>query len=344
MIGGATGQIGDPKDSGERDLKPLAEIEHNKRCLSEQYEQVFGQTSKGGLKLTMVDNLDWFKDIGYIDFIRQIGKEFSMTQLLDREFVKSRIGEGGSGISYAEFSYSLIQGYDFLHLYRTYGVDLQVCGADQFGNCTSGMHLIRKLEDGKANVWSMPLVIDKVSGKKFGKSEGNAIWLDKNKTSVFNFYQFWLNVDDIQVEEFLKIYTLIMPEELEELMAGHAVDPTQRLAQKYLAREVTRIVHGDADAANVVKITTVLFDGGKVAELSAEEIELLAREIPSAKLGRDIVDVLVSSGEASSKGEARRLIASGAISVDGVKVAAPTFVLEQPAIVKKGKNRFILVM
>ena len=198
LVGGATGQIGDPKENGERDLKTLDEVEHNKKCIKEQIERVIlaGKSvaeDYSATELTMVDNYDWFKNINYLEFLREVGKVFSMTQLLDRQFVQNRIGEGGCGISYAEFSYTLIQGYDFLHLYREYGVDLQLCGADQFGNCTSGIHLIKRLEDGKADAWSTPLVIDPVTGRKFGKSEGNAIWLASsdngsgNYTSIFDF-------------------------------------------------------------------------------------------------------------------------------------------------------------
>ena len=178
LVGGATGQIGDPKENGERDLKTLDEVEHNKNCIREQIERVIkaGKEGEGEeAELTMVDNLDWFSKINYLDFLRGVGKAFSMTQLLDRQFVQNRIGEGGSGISYAEFSYTLIQGYDFLHLYREHGVSLQLCGADQYGNCTSGIHLIKRLEDGKADVWSTPLVIDPVTGRKFGKSEGKSL-------------------------------------------------------------------------------------------------------------------------------------------------------------------------
>ena len=173
LVGGATGQIGDPKENGERDLKSLDEVEHNKKCIREQIERVIN-VGDGNVKdfktpgLTMVDNYDWFKDMNYLSFLREVGKAFSMTQLLDRQFVQNRIGEGGSGISYAEFSYTLIQGYDFLHLYREYGVNLQLCGADQYGNCTSGIHLIKRLEDADADVWSTPLVIDPVTGRKFG--------------------------------------------------------------------------------------------------------------------------------------------------------------------------------
>ena len=211
LVGGATGQIGDPKENGERDLKTLDEVEHNKKCIKAQIERVVNAEN-----VTMVDNYDWFREMKYLDFLREVGKAFSMTQLLDRQFVQNRIGEGGGGISYAEFSYTLIQGYDFLHLYREHGVSLQLCGADQYGNCTSGIHLIRRLENGDADVWSTPLVIDPVTGRKFGKSEGNAVWLaatdngSGNYTSIFDFYQFWLNQPDEAVESLIKIYTLYL--------------------------------------------------------------------------------------------------------------------------------------
>lgn len=178
LVGGATGQIGDPKDNSERELKPLSEVEHNKVHIKKQISQIIKTN-----RVTMVDNYDWFKQINYLDFLREVGKAFSVTQLLDRQFVQNRIGAGGAGISYAEFSYTLIQGYDFLYLYRKYGIDLQLCGADQYGNCTSGIHLIKRLENSDADVWSTPLVIDPVSGRKFGKSEGNAIWLAKTDNS-----------------------------------------------------------------------------------------------------------------------------------------------------------------
>lgn len=239
LVGGATGQIGDPKENGERDLKSLDEVEHNKKCIAEQMRRVFRQDD-----IRVVDNYDWFKEMKYLEFLREVGKAFSMTQLLDRQFVQNRIGEGGSGISYAEFSYTLIQGYDFLHLYRKHGINLQLCGADQFGNCSSGIHLIKRLEGAKADAWSTPLIIDPVTGRKFGKSEGNAIWLDSKKTSIFDFYQFWLNQTDEAVEYLLKIYTLLEKDEVEEIMAKHQTNPGQREAQKALARGVTEVVHG----------------------------------------------------------------------------------------------------
>ena len=379
LVGGATGQIGDPKENGERELKALDEVEHNKKCIKEQVERVIKNTSSrhaparpssrgsgaqsapvvaDGLELvfsnhtesvTMVDNLDWFRDMKYLDFLREVGKAFSMTQLLDRQFVQNRIGEGGSGISYAEFSYTLIQGYDFLHLYREHGVDLQLCGADQYGNCTSGIHLIRRLEDGKADVWSTPLVIDPVTGRKFGKSEGNAVWLASsdngsgNYTSIFDFYQFWLNQPDESVEYLIKIYTLLGKDEIESILAEHAKAPEKRVAQKALAFGATSVVHGKEAAEAVENLTRVLFSRETdFAEFAEDEILEFAKFLPVEKKGVMLVDALVANGLAESKKKAREFISQGAVSINGSKVRDDVEI-KQTALIKKGKNKFIVV-
>ena len=336
LAGGATGQIGDPKETGERELKPLEEVERNKRAIARQMSQVVQSPD-----LVMVDNLDWFREIKYLDFLREVGKAFSMTQLLDRQFVQARIGEGGSGISYAEFSYTLIQGYDFLHLYRTYGIDLQLCGADQYGNCASGIHLIRRLEGATADAWSTPLVIDPVTGRKFGKSEGNAIWLDAGKTSIFDFYQFWLNQPDEAVEKLLKIYTLLGPEEVRSVMAEQAEHPERRVAQRALARGATEVVHGRERADAVEALSAQLF-GGDLAELTADEISEFGEYLATVRKGAGLVEALVATGLASSKSEARKLMAAGAIAVNGVKVRED-LELTQVALLKRGKNKFAVV-
>ncbi|MBQ3274873.1 tyrosine--tRNA ligase [Candidatus Saccharibacteria bacterium] len=342
LVGGATGQIGDPKENGERDLKSLEEVEHNKKCIRAQVKRIIDSEN-----VTLVDNLDWFKDINYLSFLREIGKSFSMTQLLDRQFVQNRIGSGGSGISYAEFSYTLIQGYDFLHLYRDRGISLQLCGADQYGNCTSGIHLIKRLENADADVWSTPLVIDPVTGRKFGKSEGNAIWLaasdngSGNFTSIFDFYQFWLNQPDTSVEYLLKIYTLLDKPELEEILKKHAEAPELRLAQKALAKGATEVVHGEVATARVIEMTEKLFD--RSFQVSDKDLESFADLLPTAPLGVNIVDDLVSTGLASSKAEARKFIKAGAVSLNGEKVLEETRVVNAPALLKKGKNKFALV-
>ena len=308
----------------------------------------------------MVDNYDWFKDMNYIDFLRTVGKAFSMTQLMDRKFIQSRMGEGGSGISYAEFSYTLIQGYDFYHLYRQYGVDLQLCGADQYGNCASGISLIRKFAGEEANVWSTPLIIDPVSGRKFGKSEGNAVWLagetvklpeevakaegvdySQNFTSVFDFYQFWLNQADSAVEYLLKIYTIYDKETIENVLAKHAVDPSQRIAQKALAKGATEVVHGKEAAEAVINLSEKLFQ--KDVEFSDKDIEQAALILPTKPISVSLVDDLVETGLASSKKEARQFIKSGAVSINGAKITDESKVTNAPAILKRGKNKFAVV-
>ena len=344
LVGGATGQIGDPKENGERDLKTLDEVEHNKSCIKSQIERVINSQN-----ITMVDNYDWFKNINYLDFLREVGKAFSMTQLLDRQFVQNRIGDGGSGISYAEFSYTLIQGYDFLHLFREHGVSLQLCGADQYGNCTSGIHLIKRLENADADVWSTPLVIDPNTGRKFGKSEGNAIWLAStdngsgNYTPIFDFYQFWLNQPDSSIEYLLKIYTLLDKPAIESILEQHFASPEQRLAQKTLARCATEIVHGKENAEAIESLTNLLFDRATdFTSFSSDEILEFANFLPTAPRGLSLVDILTTTNLAESKKKAREFIAAGAISINGNKVTED-ITISQIAIIKKGKNKFAIV-
>lgn len=336
LVGGATGMIGDPKDNEERQIKSKQDIEKNKAAIAKQYSQIFE-----GIPFDLVDNYDWFKDIGYLDFLRDIGKQFSMTQLLDRDFVQARIGEGSTGISYAEFSYSLIQGYDFLHLFREKGVTLQIGGSDQWGNMISGVPLIRKLEGGEAHVCTLPLVLNKSTGRKFGKSEEGTVWLDSEQTSPYKFYQFWLNSDDEGVAEYIKIYTLITPGEFEKLISEFEKVPQERAAQKYLAYEVTKLVHGEAVASSAKKVTDTLFGSSGISDLSNDDLDMLANEIPSCTAG-SVLESLTQSGVVASNSEARRMIEGGAISVNGKKISEDQTV-EKPSIIKKGKNTFILV-
>lgn len=339
LVGGATGMIGDPDGrKDEREIRNADTVAHNVECISAQYRRVFE-----GRDFHLVDNADWFRNINYIDFLYKVGKHMSMTQLLDREFVQARIGEGGSGISYAEFSYSLMQGYDFLHLFREYGVTLQVCGADQWGNSTTGVSLIRKLEGSEAHVYSVPLVINKATGRKFGKSEGGAIWLDENKTSVYKFYQFWLNVDDDGVIDYMKMYTTLDRESIEAIAENHAVNPGARSAQKVLAREVTDIVHGVNRRESVERVTEVLFGGGDFRQLSDDDLDALAKEIPRVDVGVGVIEALVVSGAVSSNGEAKRLLKSGAISLNGEKIIEDQAV-NTTSLLRKGKNTFVLIM
>ncbi|MFZ2836501.1 Tyrosine--tRNA ligase 1 [compost metagenome] len=338
LVGGATGMIGDPDGKAdERNLKTLDEIAKNKAGIAAQYRTAFA-----GKDFTIVDNYDWFKDINYLDFLRNVGKNVPLSMMLGRDFVQARLGEGGAGISYAEFSYSLIQGYDFVHLYKNHGVTLQLCGADQWGNSIAGVDLIRRIEGGEAHVYSTPLVINKATGKKFGKSEGGAIWLDAAKTSVYRFYQFWLNVDDEGVIDYAKIYTLLSKEELEALAERHAVNPGAREAQKTLAREVTILVHGKERTESVMRVTDVLFGRAAFSDLTPEDLDALSQEIPTVAAGKTIIEALVESGVAASNGEARRLIAGGAVSVNDDKVS-DDFELHTLCLIKKGKNSFVLV-
>lgn len=338
LVGGATGMIGDPDGKkDERNLKTLEDIDRNKNAIAEQYKTVFA-----GKDFTIVDNYDWFKDMNYIDFLRKIGKHVPLSQMLGRDFVQARLGEGGSGISYAEFSYSLIQGYDFLHLFKEHGVTLQVCGADQWGNSIAGVDLIRRSEAAEAHVYSTPLVINKTTGVKFGKTEGGAIWLDPAKTSVYKFYQFWLNVDDAGVIDYMKIYTLLSKEEIDAVAENHQANPGARSAQRLLAQEVTTLVHGKERCDSVMRVTDVLFGGAEFASLSDGDLEALAQEIPTSTIGKTAVEVLVETQLASSNGDARRLIEGGAVSINGVKCTDDT-TIDTISLVKKGKNSFVLV-
>ena len=338
LVGGATGMIGDPDGKAEeRDLKTDEELHRNVAGISNQYKNLFED-----LNFDMVNNYDWFKGIGFLSFLRDVGKYVPMSQMLGREFVQSRLGDDGKGISYAEFSYSLIQGYDFLHLSREKGITLQVAGADQWGNSIAGVDLLRRIDGKEAHVWTAPLILNKTTGKKFGKSEDGAVWLDETKTSVFKFYQFWLNVDDAGVIDYIKVFTMLNKNDVADIERQIVDNASMRTAQKTLAHEVTKIVHGEERTASVERVTAALFGGLGFAELSGEDIEVLAGEIPTAVAGQSIVETLVSTGVASGNGDARRLIEGGAISVNGEKISEDT-ILNETALIKKGKNNFILV-
>lgn len=347
LVGGATGLIGDPDGkSEERELKSLDEIAANKNAIAEQYKRVFA-----GQDFEVVDNYDWFKDIGYLQFLRDVGKHVPMRQMLGRDFVQTRLSEDGAGISYAEFSYSLIQGYDFLHLHREKGVTLQVAGSDQWGNSIAGVELIRRIAGGEAHIWTGPLVVNKTTGVKFGKSEDGAVWLDAGLTSIYKFYQFWLNVDDEGVADYLKIYTLLNKEEYEKIMVQFESDRGGRLAQKTLAYEVTKLVHGQDAADSVVRITNVLFGSGKIADISSADIDQMKNELPAVKCkdGDLVANVLVEAGLAGSLSEARRFMEQNGVALNGQKVGVD-YVLTQDdrkaagsALVRRGKNNYAVI-
>ena len=337
LVGGGTGMIGDMRDTEERSLLSYAEIEHNKRALKAQVSQIFA-----GRDFTLVDNADWLGNLELLPFLRDIGKNFNMAELIGREFFKARIANG-KGLSFAEFTYTLLQGYDFWHLFKHHGVNLQIGGSDQWGNLLSGVELIRKKENAEVYAMTAPLLINKSTGRKFGKSEGGAVWLDENKTSVYKFYQFWLNVDDESAIEYMKIFTMLDRDTIEAIAENHAVNPGARSAQKVLAREVTDIVHGVNRRESVERVTEVLFGGGDFRQLSDDDLDTLAKEIPRVDVGVGVIEALVVSGAVSSNGEARRLLKSGAISLNGEKIAEDQAV-NTTSLLKKGKNSFVLIM
>ena len=337
LVGGGTGMIGDMRDTEERNLLPYEEIEHNKQALKSQVSRIFA-----GRDFTLVDNVDWLADLELLPFLRDIGKNFNMADLVSREFFKARINNG-KGLSFAEFTYTLLQGYDFWHLFNQYGVNLQIGGSDQWGNLLSGVDLIRKKENAEVYAMTAPLLINKSTGRKFGKSEGGAVWLDENKTSVYKFYQFWLNVDDESAIEYMKIFTMLDRDTIEAIAENHAVNPGARSAQKVLAREATDIVHGSARRESVERVNEVLFGGGDFKKLSDDDLGALAEEIPCVDAGIDVIEALVESGAVGSNGEAKRLLKSGAISLNGEKLAENK-VVNDTSLLKKGKNTFVLIM
>lgn len=322
LVGGATGLIGDPDGKAqERDLKTLDEVAKNKAGITEQYRRIFN-----GKDFEIVDNYKWFKDLGYLEFLRDVGKHVPMRQMLARDFVQSRLGEDGAGISYAEFSYALIQGYDFLHLSREKNATLQLCGSDQWGNCIAGVELIRRITGKEAHVLSMPLIINRATGKKFGKTEDGAVWLDPELTTPTQFYQFWINADDDGVEDYIKIYTLLDKDEVDAIMAQHREAPYKRFAQKRLAEEVTKLVHGEREMGIAQAVTEYLIDQD-VSSAMEHELDAIRKALPTttANVGDSIIDALEATGLANSKSEARRLLQGNAIAINGEKVARETF-------------------
>jgi tyrosyl-tRNA synthetase len=317
LAGGATSLIGDPggKDS-ERLLQDDETIAHNVARAQEELGRVFK-----GYEFELVNNLDWTKDMTVIDFLRNIGKHFSMTPLVQRDYIAKRIGDGGAGISYTEFSYTLLQGMDYLHLHDEFGVTLQLGGSDQWGNCLSGVELVRKARGAEAHVITLPLIINKATGKKFGKSEDGAVWLDPARTTPTEFYQFWINADDEGVEGYLKVFTELLKDEVDDIMARHRETPKKRIAQTRLAEEVTRLVHGEDQLAEAQAVTAALIGRKPVAELDEAALKVMREEIPNAFAhpNSSLVDVLVATGLAESKTEARRLIQGNAIAINGQK-------------------------
>jgi tyrosyl-tRNA synthetase len=340
LVGGATGLIGDPDGKAqERDLKTPEEVAKNKQAIAEQYQTIFD-----GTKIKVVDNYDWFKELGYLEFLRDVGKHVPMRAMLGREFVKDRLKEDGAGISYAEFSYALIQGYDFLHLFEKHDVTLQLAGADQWGNSIAGVDLIRRKTGQEAHVWTAPLIVNKSTGVKFGKTEGGAVWLDPTLTSPYRFYQFWLNVDDDGVEDYLKVFTEHDKATIDKVMHEFKADKGGRAAQKLLAHSVTTLIHGKKQADSVQRVSEVLFDKGEFLDLSAAEQDSLAAELPCVKVGKSLAETLVAAGLATSNSEANRFVTGGGVSINGQKVVGDMVDFRAGKnLLKRGKNSFAIV-
>ena len=341
LVGGATGFIGDPKASGERNMLTKEVLEHNYQCLSKQIEALFG--------FEMVNNLDWTKDISVIDFLRDYGKYFNVNYMINKGTVKRRLD---AGISYTEFSYMILQALDFLHLYEDKGCTLQLGGQDQWGNITSGLELIRKKHGADVECYglTMPL-ITKADGTKFGKSESGTVWLDKHKTSAYEMYQFLVNSEDEKVIDYLKKLTFLSKEEIDALEEKVKTEPHFREAQKTLAKEVVTFLHGEEEYNKALKITNALFKGN-IKELDAGELQDALKGFEAAEIADELTltDTLVQAGIASSKREAREWINQGSIQINGDKVKDVEFIVSSKnaiskgrTLIKKGKRNYFVI-
>jgi tyrosyl-tRNA synthetase len=335
LVGGATGLIGDPKPTAERPMITKEEVEKNIKGLKEQAERIFG--------FEVVNNYDWTKDINVLDFLRDYGKFFNVGYMLAKDKVKSRLE---SGITYAEFSYMILQALDFLYLFENRNCELQVAGSDQWGNITSGIELIRKKLDKEAYGMVMPLVTDS-TGKKFGKTEGNALWLDKNKTSSYELYQYLINLEDSMIIQYLKMLTFLTPDEIMELEKKHNEHPEYREAHKALAKEIITDLHGEEEYIKAVKISESLF-GGDLSGLNADDILEGGKLVPNINLEGDIklIDLLVDNQICSSRREAREMLAAGAININNNKYDDENAIINKDIaidnrviIIRKGKKK-----
>ncbi len=340
LCGGATGRIGDPRPTAEREIISIDILNHNIECIRKQIDKVFDGKAK------LVNNYDWFKDYNFLDFLRDVGKYINVNYMLSKDIIQRRLD---TGITYAEFSYMLIQGYDFLHMFNTMGCTMQVEGSDQWGNITAGIELIRKMTGKDAYAFTMPLILD-ATGKKFGKSEGNALWLDINKTSSYELYQYLINTDDSKVYEYLKVFTFLTPEEIDEIMVKQNENPHLRIAQKALAKEIITDLHGEEEFNKALNISECLFSD-RIWELSANEIIDSIKDIPkfNVKNGELLIDVLVNNNVVSSKREAREMINAGAISINGKKeidleknITKNDAIEDKVLLIKKGKKNYFL--
>ena len=349
LVGGATGLIGDPsfKDA-ERSLQTKETVEGWVKSIQGQLAGLL-DFENGQNKAEMVNNYDWFSDISFIDFLRDIGKYFTVNYMMSKESVKKRIE---TGISYTEFAYQIMQGYDFFILNQKHGVTLQIGGSDQWGNMTAGTELLRRKADKTGHVITVPLITD-ASGKKFGKSEGNAVWLNADKTSPYEMYQFWMNVMDDDAVRFLKIFTFLSLDEIEEIRKQFEAAPHERLAQKILAREVVTLVHGEKAYQEALNITEQLF-AGNIKNLSVKELKQGLRGVPNyqvqAEDNLNIVDLLVTAGVVNSKRQAREDVQNGAIYVNGDRIQGLDYTLSDAdklenelTVIRRGKKKYFVL-
>ena len=341
LCGGATGRIGDPRPTAEREIISEEAVNKNIGGIREQIKRLVPTAE-------LVDNYDWWKDRSFLDTLRDIGKYISLNYMLDKDIIRRRLE---TGITFAEFSYMLLQGFDFVHLFQEKNCIMQVAGSDQWGNITTGVDLIRKMLDGQAYAFTMPLILDS-TGKKFGKSEGNALWLNKDKTSPYAIYQYLINADDNLVLDYLKVFTFLSKEQIEEVYAQQQAAPETRIAQKTLAWEVVKDLHGKEEADNAVMVSEKLFKG-EFKGLSVNDILMGLKGVPNFAFKEELplVDVLVNNGMASSKREAREFIKNNAISVNGEtvndeqKVITKDMALEGKIIIfRRGKKKYYIGM
>ena len=348
LIGGGTGMIGDPGGkSAERVLLDAETITKNSEAISEQVKRLFGSAD-----FTLVDNAEWLGELNMIEFFRDVGKHFTVNAMLQRDFIKDRVKDPEKGISYTEFSYALLQAYDYLHLHENEGCDLQVGGSDQWGNIISGVDFIRRKTGDIVYALTWPLLTDK-AGKKFGKSESGTIWLDPNKTSPFQFYQFWLNTDDDSLKEYLLKMTTLSKAEIDAALELHKRDKKERHGQQILAREATTLVHGEEECTKAERVTQVLFGDRSLESLDADSLNMLKVSAPSQTIQPEtaIIDALVAAKLSSSKREARQFLEDKAVSLNGQVVDDPKQVLgagdfyDGLALLARGKkNVCVLVL
>ncbi|MDO5003262.1 MAG: tyrosine--tRNA ligase [bacterium] len=341
LVGGATGLIGDPRPTAEREIISKEAVEKNLDGIRTQVNNLFNGN------VEVVNNYDWISKFDFIDFLRDVGKYINVNYMLDKDIIRRRLD---TGITFAEFSYTLIQGYDFLHLFREKNCIMQAAGSDQWGNITTGIDLIRKMTGKEAYAFTMPLILDS-TGKKFGKSEGNALWLNEEKTSSYELYQYLINTDDAKVYEYLKVFTFLTPEEIDSVMEEHKKQPEKRLAQKKLAECIITDLHGENSFKEAIEISEALFSGD-IKKLNANEIELAFKGLDAKELTEEktIVDLLVDEEICKSKREAREFIDNKSITLNGDKVESYNFLvtksvaIEQKYIViRRGKKKYYIL-